>query len=234
MVYFHRYLFAILIVGLVGTVLAADDETPRSITGWGKVIDTAGDCSVKGDEKPADDRGSGGTHDLSPSPRGLHAPRVLQGSRGRLFGSGQGHRRFQAGRGVGSPSPQFLQRGRVARSGRILEELHSTRSRNARWRPDGGGYACYPPLFEYYWKGQFQYTDPNVTRASFFKGRSTWLKLERRGGKVSASYSHDGKEWTEVKQIDVDLPRKLQVGVAAVNTSTKPFVVRFQELALGL
>ena len=50
MVYFHRYLFAILIVGLVGTVLAADDEKPRSIKGWGKVIDTAGDCSVKGDE----------------------------------------------------------------------------------------------------------------------------------------------------------------------------------------
>ena len=37
-----------------------------------------------------------------------------------------------------------------------------------------------------------------------------------------------------MKQIDVDLPRKVQVGVAAVNTSTKPFVVRFQELALGL
>ena len=48
MVYFHRYLFAILIVGLVGTVLAADDEKPLSIKGWGKVIDTAGDCSVQG------------------------------------------------------------------------------------------------------------------------------------------------------------------------------------------
>jgi hypothetical protein len=106
--------------------------------------------------------------------------------------------------------------------------------RNAWWLRDGGGYACYPPLFEYHRNGELQDTNPDGTRDEFFKGRSTWLKLERRGGKVSASYSHDGKEWTEVKQIDVELPRKVQVGVAAVSTSAKPFVVRFDQLSLGL
>ena len=72
---------------------------------------------------------------------------------------------------------------------------------------------------------------PDGARDDFFKGRSTWLKLERHEGKLSASYSHDGKEWTEVKPIDVELPRKVQVGVAAVNTSKKPMVVVFEELS---
>jgi hypothetical protein len=232
MVYFHRYLFAILIVGLVGTVLAADDEKPRSIKGWGKVIDTAGDCSVKGDENRLTIEVPGGTHDLGPFPRGLHAPRVLKEVEGDFSVQVKVTGDFRPGEELAPPAPSPFNGAGLL----IWQDSKNfiRLERNAWWPPDGGGYACYPPLFEYYWKGQFQYTNPNVTRASFFKGRSTWLKLERRGGKVSASYSHDGKEWTEVKQIDVDLPRKVQVGVAAVNTSTKPFVVRFQELALGL
>ena len=36
MVGFHRFLFAILTVGLVEAAVAADDEKPRSIKGWGK------------------------------------------------------------------------------------------------------------------------------------------------------------------------------------------------------
>jgi hypothetical protein len=35
-----------------------------------------------------------------------------------------------------------------------------------------------------------------------------------------------------VKQVDVELPRKVQVGVAAVNTSKKPFAVVFEELLI--
>jgi regulation of enolase protein 1 (concanavalin A-like superfamily) len=103
--------------------------------------------------------------------------------------------------------------------------------RNA-WRTGDGQYACYPPLFEHYRDGQYQNTNPDGTTDDFFKGRSTWLKLERRAGKVIASYSHDGKEWTEVKQIDVELPRKVQIGVAAVNTSTKPLTVEFEGLSV--
>jgi hypothetical protein len=32
------------------------------------------------------------------------------------------------------------------------------------------------------------------TLNEFFKGRSTRFRLERKGDKVTASYSHDGKE----------------------------------------
>ena len=42
------------------------------------------------------------------------------------------------------------------------------------------------------------------TTKEFFKGESTYLRLERKGDKVTASYSHDGKEWTEAKEITVE------------------------------
>ena len=47
---------------------------------------------------------------------------------------------------------------------------------------------------------------------------------------MTAFYSHDGQEWTEAKEIVVEFRPKIQVGVAAVNTSKKPFTVEFEEL----
>jgi regulation of enolase protein 1 (concanavalin A-like superfamily) len=50
---------------------------------------------------------------------------------------------------------------------------------------------------------------------------------------VAASYSHDGKEWTAVKEVAVDLPKQVHVGVAAVNSSDKPFTVEFEDLKVA-
>jgi regulation of enolase protein 1 (concanavalin A-like superfamily) len=94
-------------------------------------------------------------------------------------------------------------------------------------------YACYPPLLEYYKDGAYQDTDPNATLDEFFKGRSTWLRLERKADKLVASYSHDGKEWTEAKEITVELPTEVSVGIAAINTSEKPFTVEFEEFKVS-
>src|SRR5262249_60356011 len=96
----------------------------------------------------------------------------------------------------------------------------------------GKVYACTPPLPEQYRDGELQETTPRGTLDEFFKGKSTWLKLERRKDKVTASYSHDGKEWTEAKQITVELPNKLHIGVAAVNTSAQAFSVEFEGIKI--
>ena len=50
---------------------------------------------------------------------------------------------------------------------------------------------------------------------------------------MAAAYSHDGKEWTAVKEISVELPQKVQVGVAAVNSSDKPFTVEFKDFTVA-
>jgi hypothetical protein len=66
----------------------------------------------------------------------------------------------------------------------------------------------------------------------FFKGRSTYLRLERRAGTLVASVSHDGAEWITLEPLRIDLPKTVRLGVDAVNTSIRPFVVEFDELKL--
>ncbi len=84
-------------------------------------------------------------------------------------------------------------------------------------------------MLEYFKNGEYQDTDPDSTLDEFFKDRSTWLRLERNGDKLIASYSHDGKEWTEAKEITVNFPAELSVGIAAINTSEEAFTVEFDE-----
>jgi regulation of enolase protein 1 (concanavalin A-like superfamily) len=45
--------------------------------------------------------------------------------------------------------------------------------------------------------------------------------------------SDDGKEWSLVKELRVDFPKKLKAGVAAINTSAEPFKVEFEELKIN-
>jgi regulation of enolase protein 1 (concanavalin A-like superfamily) len=62
--------------------------------------------------------------------------------------------------------------------------------------------------------------------------RLTHLRLERRQGKIYASFSQDGgKTWQlhSFGPIALELPKKVRVGVAAVNTTTKPLKVEFED-----
>jgi hypothetical protein len=102
--------------------------------------------------------------------------------------------------------------------------------RNVWWSEEAGRNACFPPLIEYIRAGEYQNTNPEITNDEFFKGRSTWLRLERKKDMMTASYSHNGKDWTVAKKFQVELPAKLQVGIAVVNTSAKPLTVNFEEL----
>jgi hypothetical protein len=64
------------------------------------------------------------------------------------------------------------------------------------------------------------------------KGKATRLRLERKGDKLLASVSDDGKKWTELKALEVKLPAKLKVGVAAISTSSEPFAPHFDSFKL--
>jgi regulation of enolase protein 1 (concanavalin A-like superfamily) len=229
MIKFHRFLLATLTVGLVGVAVATEDEKPRTIKGWGEVTDSAGDCSVKGEEGRLTIEVPGGTHDLNPALGGMRAPRVLKEVEGDFVVQIKVTGDFKPGEESACPKTSSFNGAGLL----IWQDAKNyiRLERNAWWTGEGG-YACYPPLFEYHRDGEDQNVYPAGTTDEFFKGRSTWLKLQRREGKVIASYSHDGKEWTEVKQIDVELPRKVQVGVAVVNTSAKPLAVTFEELSV--
>jgi RNA polymerase sigma factor (sigma-70 family) len=59
------------------------------------------------------------------------------------------------------------------------------------------------------------------------KDRDTWLRLERKGDLICGFVSQDGKEWHQLKALEVKLPAKVKVGVAAGTTSTETFKPRF-------
>jgi RNA polymerase sigma factor (sigma-70 family) len=64
-------------------------------------------------------------------------------------------------------------------------------------------------------------------------GKDTWLRIERHGDKVSAAISQDGEKWTDLEAKDASFPKKVQVGVAAVNTSKQEFAPQFSEFKLS-
>lgn len=60
---------------------------------------------------------------------------------------------------------------------------------------------------------------------------TTYLKLERRGSRIFGFNSKDGKQWTALKPIDTVWPSTLKVGLNAINSSSAPFTVRYEEFS---
>ena len=62
-------------------------------------------------------------------------------------------------------------------------------------------------------------------------GTATYLRMERRGDKLFGAYSEDGAKWTELKPFDLDLPRKVKIGVAAWAAASR-FAPSFDQFRL--
>jgi hypothetical protein len=59
-----------------------------------------------------------------------------------------------------------------------------------------------------------------------------WLRVERRGGRVYGYHSADGTTWTALEPIDVGLPGKVRVGVAAGHNTPTAYSPSFEGLQL--
>lgn len=64
------------------------------------------------------------------------------------------------------------------------------------------------------------------------EGKETYLRLERKGDKVLGSVSEDGKTWHALNPLDLKLPKKVKLGVAAGTTSTDTFSPRYDAFKL--
>jgi hypothetical protein len=220
-------LAAVAAVVCIGTTLAVggDGKKPNEIKGWGTATDPDGDCTFKEDKGKLTITVPAGFHDLHPA-RAMNAARVLREIEGD----------FTATVKVSfplTPGKQFI-RGRTAGyfAGLLLwtsDKEYIRLERNA-WRPVGTDRMdSYVPLFEHWKDGDLMPTKVIGELPSFGKDY-TWLKLERKAGKVTGHLSHDGKEWVVAREANTELPKKLHIGVAAINTSDIPFAVGFKEL----
>ena len=69
-----------------------------------------------------------------------------------------------------------------------------------------------------------------VSRGLKIEDDTSYLRLERRGDEVRGAFSPDGDHWTLFSPMIVELKDRLKVGVAAVNSASKPLKAGFEEV----
>jgi regulation of enolase protein 1 (concanavalin A-like superfamily) len=225
-----RFLMSLMAtIWLIAAMSVGEEKKPQIIKGWGKVSDLDGDCTIKSEKGKVSITVPDKNHNLNPR-AGMNAPRILQEIEGDFTVQVQVSGDFKP------TDRSTLEGGRSFNGAGLLlwqdEKNYLRLERNSYRIPEQNLSVCYPPLLELYSDGQYMDTNPDPELDTFFKGRSTYLRLERQGDKVRASLSEDGKKWSFVKELHVDFPKKLRVGVAAINTSAEPFKVEFDELKI--
>jgi regulation of enolase protein 1 (concanavalin A-like superfamily) len=192
------------------------------MAGWGQVIDPDKDCKITDQMKNLQLTVPGTRHDLAPDARVMNAPRVMREVDGDFVITVKVVGDFQPGgkstnpkgvpfNGAGilvwSDADNFirLERAAVARPGKINTYVHFSEL-------EGGA--------------------NGANHNEVMKGGNCWLRMERKGSRINGAISFDGTTWKQLKPIDTVWPEKLKIGVTAVNSSSLPFTVSFEEFEL--
>ena len=201
------------------------DPTKPFEGGWDKPMDPDGDCKFRRDkgvltiEVPAKD------HDLGVERGLMNSPRLLRDVEGDFVA------RVRIG-GTFSPSTTSTTTQRIpfVGAGLVLMAGEKTYLRLERaamfWQGAVKTYANWELRQDGQWvlRG-----DASVCP---LEDKETYVRLERRGDKLLAAVSHGGKKWSELKPLEVKLPAKLKLGLAAGTTSTEPFLPGFDQFEL--
>ena len=222
----HCFVLIVFSVLFLATPVNAQEKQVKdlSLPTWDTISDTDKDCTIS----PAIIMTvPGKNHDLHPH-RGMSAPRLLKKVSGDFTVQVKVTGEF-------IPGEKSVGKGLAFNGAGLLIWQNKNNflrmERNAFGDPDS--LHCFPPLIEHWQDGKYKGVNSKVVLADdFFEGYSTWLKFQRKGTSITASYSHDGKEWTVTKKLTIDFSDELSVGVAALNTSNAPFIVVFEEFNL--
>jgi tetratricopeptide (TPR) repeat protein len=210
---------------------AFNTNSLRSIPGWGDVINPDGDCLITGQTDRLTISVPGTVHNLSSyynEKIEMNAPRVLQEIEGDF--TVQVKVSCELAPGCSAVIP-----GRTAFNGAGLllwdSALNYIRVERNIWGTPDGRYYSYTPLLEYWNNGKN--VTPSAGVPDSFKTAFSYLRLSRHAGEISVALSHNGVEWLPTQSIIARLPKSVKIGVAAINSSKKPFTVEFSELTLS-
>lgn len=219
------------VLGFVAMVLVGGPgraaDKPQEIKGWGKVIDPDNDCAFTEARGKLSITVPGSLHDLFPGQRDPkkrnNAPRVLTEVKGDFVASVKVTADWKPGAALAGAAT-FPYNG----AGLILWESDTQFVRFERnlWVPPNGIGSCYHTPLQF--KEGRQINASRTGPTAFFRGRSTWLKMERSGEKLTTWISHDGKDWIETAVLPAKLPETVRIGVEAINSSSDPFTVEFE------
>ncbi len=201
-----------------------EDRPVAVVAGWGDAFDTVGDCAIKGGGAVLRIEVPGTLHDLSVEHGKVSAPRVLRAVEGDFVAEvtvvgklepGGDRTSIYALPYHGAGLLVWLDRDNFIR----LERAAILR---------GNGFFPYVNLEQ-----RSSASMTSSTGAAAPEG-PIWLRLERQGSTVMASYRVEGQDWVRIRG---SLRTRwwgesLKVGVAAVNTATVPLAAEFKELKI--
>ncbi|HQU44022.1 MAG TPA: hypothetical protein PK867_14480 [Pirellulales bacterium] len=189
--------------------------------GWGRAIDPDGDCAI---EHQAGTIGMTvvGRHDLSIElPQPMNAPRVMQDIEGDFIAivevDGVGP---ATGPSTVPTRPPYLGAGFLL----WQDEKNYVRLEHASVDVDG-------QVFDYLAFEERKNGAHKTVYSQFgLKRDAVRLRLERRSGKLYGAASYDAQQWFGYPPLDIGMPAKVQLGVAAISSSSLPFTPEFKGL----
>jgi RNA polymerase sigma factor (sigma-70 family) len=194
-------------------------------TGWDKPVDPDGDCKFTRDKGVLTIEVPNKDHDLGVERDKMNSPRLLRDVEGDFVAQVRVSGTF-------SPSVDSTSTERIAfvGAGLVLMADNKTYLRLERATLRRDGVARTYVNWELREDGEWKLAGDATVRP--LEDKPTYVRLERRGDKLLASASHDGKEWWELEPLEVKLPAKLKLGVAAGTTSTDPFKPSYDDFRL--
>ncbi len=204
-------------------VVAAPAPGPV-LAGWGTVEDPGGDCRVTADAGAVTIEVPGTVHNLALDSAGTsaNAPRVMTPVDGDFVAEVK-----VLGDDLPADPPAATSQVAFHGAGLLLWGDAGNFVRLERAAFERGGLHS-SVLFEHHKRGA------PVPSGNFPHpgGPAVYLRLERRGQLVSGFSSPDGTRWQPLMSAQFE-PEHARVGVAAVNTASAPFVVRFEGFKVG-
>ena len=219
-----RYLVSLGVVFLV-VDLSVGVPLREGVQGFGEFVDPDKDCQFKVDAGKLTITVPGTDHDLGVERGKMNAPRALQ--------TVEGDFSIQVKvSGVFAPLDMNNQDRRAYHGAGLVifkdDKTYVRLDRATYW--DGNGNQVYGN-FELRRDGQNErFGVPEDLRIE--SGKDTWLKIERKGNRFYGYATQEAGKWVALGDKAVDMPAKLRVGVAAINTSLQQFAPGFSELKI--
>ena len=189
---------------------------------WGLAIDPDKDCELVGEVKRLRIKVPGTRHDLVGNAGKMNAPRVMREVEGDFVITTKVVGDFRPGGKSTNPKGIPFNGAGIVIWSDVDNFIRLERAAVAR----GAKISTYVNFEE------FEGGTRGATHNEVMKGGDCWLRMERKGSRLQGSISFDGATWKQLQPIQAVWPPALKIGVTAINSSSFPFEVIFEEFEL--